>query len=237
MNYTIYFSVCSLFYIIMLLFVMKKQKGKTDTSNKILRSLATINLVSLIIEIICTISAINIKSDTLFMEIIVRLFLVCLLAWMITFIIYIFTVLYNRKNKSDFEIKKDRKKITIISIILFIISIIMVIILPVEYNFSKIYSYGPAINYVNYFSDVLLIIALIYLFSHYNKTNGSKCTPFFAFIAGGVAMSIIQSYDPRLLLANTIETFVTYMVYFTLNKDENLNFKNKAVTNNEKENK
>lgn len=233
MNYTIYFSVCSLFYIIMLLFVMKKQKGKTDTANKILKSLATINLVSLIVEIICTISAINIRSDTLFMEFIVRLFLVCLLAWMITFIIYIFVVLYNRKNKSDSVIKKDRKKITIISIILFIISIIMVIILPVEYNFSKIYSYGPAINYVNYFSDVLLIIALIYLFSHHNKANSSKCTPFFAFIAGGVAMSIIQSYDPRLLLANTIETFVTYMVYFTLNKNEGSNLKSNSLTKKE----
>ena len=220
MNYTIYFSICSLFYIIMLVFVMKKNK-KEDTANKTLKILAKVNLVALIVEIICTVAAVNIKSNTLFMEFIVRLFLVCLLAWMVTFIFYIFVVLYNRENKSEKVIKKDRKRMTIISTGLFIISIIMIIILPVEFNFSKIYSYGPAINYVNYFSDALLIIALIYLFSHYNKTNSSKCTPFFAFIAGGVAMSIIQSYDPRLLLANTIETFVTYMVFFTLNKGNN----------------
>lgn len=220
MNYTIYFSICSLFYIIMLIFVMKKNK-KEDTANKTLKILAKVNLVALIVEIICTVAAVNIKSNTLFMEFIVRLFLVCLLAWMVTFIFYIFVVLYNRENKSEKVIKKDRKRMTIISTGLFIISIIMITILPVEFNFSKIYSYGPAINYVNYFSDALLIIALIYLFSHYNKTNSSKCTPFFAFIAGGVAMSIIQSYDPRLLLANTIETFVTYMVFFTLNKGHN----------------
>ncbi len=220
MNYTIYFSICSLFYIIMLIFVMKKNK-KEDTANKTLKILAKVNLVALIVEIICTVAAVNIKSNTLFMEFIVRLFLVCLLAWMVTFIFYIFVVLYNRENKSEKVIKKDRKRMTIISTGLFIISIIMITILPVEFNFSKIYSYGPAINYVNYFSDALLIIALIYLFSHYNKTNSSKCTPFFAFIAGGVAMSIIQSYDPRLLLANTIETFVTYMVFFTLNKGNN----------------
>lgn len=220
MNYTIYFSICSLVYIIMLLFVIKKQNLLQTTSNRVFKALAVTNFVALIVEIICTISAMNIKSDTIFMEAIVRVFLICLLAWMILFILYIFAVLYNEKGKKISDINKTKKRIRNIAMLLFIISSIAVIILPVHFDFKKIYSYGPAINYVNYFSDIILGIGLIYMFKNYNKTNSNKCTPFFAFIAGGVAMSIIQSYDPRLLLANTIETFVTYMIYFTLDKEK-----------------
>lgn len=219
MNYTIYFSICSLFYIIMLLRVIKKRNLSKTSSNKIFKILAVTNFVALIVEIICTISAMKIKSDTIFMEFIVRVFLMCLLAWMLTYIVYIFTILYNGKR----PVKNGKKILTICSTAIFIISCIIVMFLPVKYDFDKIYSYGPAINYVNYFSDILLGICLIYMFKNLNKTNSNKCTPFFAFIAGGVAMSIIQSYDPRLLLANTIETFVTYMVYFTLDLDSSEN--------------
>ena len=57
------------------------------------------------------------------------------------------------------------------------------------------------------------------MFKNYNKLNGQKCAPFFAFIVGGVLMAILQSYDPKLLLIVAVETFITYMVYFTLDKE------------------
>lgn len=220
MNYTIFFTICSLLYSIMLIFVIHKQKLIKTSNNLVFRGLAITNLVAIIVEIICTISAIYIKSNTIFMEALVRLFLISLLAWMIIFTLYMFATLYDEKNKSKKDVKKVMKKACLLAFTIFIITSIIVIILPVKYNFKKIYSYGLAINFVNYFSDFCMLFSLIYLFKNYSKTKNTKVSPFFAFIAGGVIMSIFQSYDPKLLLVNTIETFVTFMIYFTLDKSK-----------------
>lgn len=219
MNYTIYFSICSLFYSILLLNVVKNSKLPKTNNNKAFKVLLNINLITIISDIVYNFIAVSQKQITLPLLIMSRIFLICLLAWIISFTLYVYATLFNEKDKSKDEIERYKKKVIIVAITSLIISSVVVIILPVHHNLKEIYSYGPAINFVNYFSDACLIIGIIYMFKNYNKLNGQKCAPFFAFIVGGVLMAILQSYDPKLLLIVAVETFITYMVYFTLDKE------------------
>ncbi len=219
MNYTIYFSICSLFYSILLLSIIRKNNLPKTNNNKAFKVLSIINLITIIVDIVYNFIAVSQKQITVPLLIMSRVFLICLLSWIIAFTVYVYATLFDEKKKSKSKIEIHKKKIIRIAILSLIISSIIVIILPVHHNLEEIYSYGPAINFVNYFSDVCLIIGIIYMFKNYKKTNGEKCAPFFAFIVGGVLMSILQSYDPKLLIIVGVETFVTYMVYFTLDKE------------------
>lgn len=229
MNYTIYFSICSLFYSILLLSIIKKDNLPETNNNRAFKVLSVINFITIIADIVYNFIAVSQKQITIPLLIMSRIFLICLLSWIIAFTVYVYATLFNEREKSKLDIEKHKKKVISIAILSLIISSIAVIILPVHHNLKEIYSYGPAINFVNYFSDACLVIGIIYMFKNYNKTNGEKCAPFFAFIVGGVLMAILQSYDPKLLIIVGVETFVTYMVYFTLDKENKEAMRNDKI--------
>lgn len=235
MNYTIYFSVCSLFYSIMLIYVVFKQKIPKTNNNSAFKALLIINFIGIIIDILYNYIAVTLKEITPLLLVMSRIFLMSLLAWIITFTLYIYSTLFNEKSKSKEDIIKPKRKAIIISVILFIISSIITIILPVNHNLKDIYSYGPAIDFVNYFSFGCLAFGMLYMFKNYKTTNSSKCAPFFAFIVGGVFMSVLQAYDPKLLLIIAVETFVMYMIYFTLDKENKDALRNNKLIYEDKE--
>ncbi len=203
----------------MLIYVVSRQKLPKTNNNKAFKVLMVVNFLGIVADIIYNYIAVSQKEITIPLLIMSRVFLMCLLAWIITFTLYIYATLFNEKNKSKKEINKVKKKAITVSVIAFIISSIIVIFLPVNHNLKEIYSYGPAIDFVNYFSFACLAFGMFYMFKNYKTSNSGKCSPFFAFIVGGVCMSVLQSYDPKLLLIIAVETFVMYMIYFTLDKE------------------
>jgi len=220
MNYTIYFTVCSFIYSVLILIMIFRQKLVKTNSNSAFKALAIANFSAVILEILCAVAVVVTNKNAAIINIFVRLFLIGLLAWIILFTLYLYTTLYNEKGKTKQEIIKVRKETTMFTLILFLVAAAISVFLPIHTNLDKIYTVGPAVSFVNYFSDFCMLFGLLYMFKNYSKTKSSKCAPFFAFIAGGVLISIFQSYDPQLLLANTVETFVMYLIYFTIDKEE-----------------
>ena len=48
-------------------------------------------------------------------------------------------------------------------------------------------------------------------------------------------MSVLQAYDPKLLLIIAVETFVMYMIYFTLDKENKDALRNNKLIYEDKE--
>lgn len=220
MNYTIYFTMCSFIYSVLIITMIFKHKLVKTNSNSVFKALAIANFSAIVLELSCALAVVISNKNPAVINIFVRLFLISLLAWIILFTLYLYTTLYDEKGKKKQEIVKIRKKTIVFTLILFAIAAIVSLFLPIHTNIDKIYTIGPAVSFVNYFSDFCMLFGLLYMFKNYSKTKSSKCAPFFAFIAGGVLISIFQSYDPQLLLANTVETFVMYLIYFTIDKEE-----------------
>lgn len=233
MNYTIYFSICSFFYSAMIIYVIFKSKIPNTNNNKAYKALAIINLITIIFDIIYNYIAVSTKSITTPLLVMSKLFPISLLGWITCFTLYLYSTLYNEENKSFEQLEKVKKKAIIMSIVMFSLASIGVLVLPIHHNLKEIYSYGPGIDFVNYYSEACLIFGLFYLFKNYKNTKSNKYSPFFVFIAGGMMMSVLQSYDPKLLFIVAVETFVTFMIYFTLDKsDEEARLSHKEINKN-----
>ena len=92
-------------------------------------------------------------------------------------------------------------------------------VLPLDYNTRNgviIYTSGPAINVVYFYSLFCDAIGLLLMFKNAKEIKGSKYVPLFVLISFGTIISMIQSSHPELLLSSTMQTFVTYIIYFTM---------------------
>ncbi len=215
-NSTILFTVCSLFYSILLLFVEFRKEKNINFKNQIFKGLVIANFIGIIIEIIYFFIPMDAK---VFKFIFSRCFFIYLLTWITMLILYVFAISYNKKGKSDNQLKSvKRKSIKISCIVLFVLSM-LVILLPLYDNVEKVYSYGPSANLVYYASEVYVIIGLLIMFLNHNKINKNHA-PFFIYIAGGAIVMILQSMHPEWLLMTSMETFITYLIFFNIQNDD-----------------
>mgnify|MGYP004670850943 FL=1 len=63
---------------------------------------------------------------------------------------------------------------------------------------------------------VMLVICIILMIKGYNKENSLKYIPLIIYILVGSVVTLIQKLNPGLLLITSMETFVTFLMYFTI---------------------
>lgn len=226
MNPTIFFSVCSLFYCVFLIITVFSKSEKNNAENKIFKILTLINFGSLICESAGIFLGNNYEKLKLLNDIVLRLMLVLYVAWFSMFIIFIINI--SRQQK-----KLDLRKNKLVLIVM-LLAMISVILLPIVYNTNKdgviIYSSGLAVQTVYYYVMACEISCLFIMFSHAKKVKVSNYASLFALVVLSTLSAAIQSYYPSLLLSASAETFVLYIAYINMKKNE-------AVQNIEKENK
>ncbi len=212
----LYFCIGSLFYSIMLLFVYFTGKKKNNLENKTYAKLIVTNFIGILIGFACFYTVLNYELYPTLNYIISRIYLLYLLAWISLFAEYIF-IITNKLEIKDDKYKMFRKY----NYVLYIISAIIIFVLPLKYvnNNGSVYSYGAAAQFVYVLSELYIIFNIISMFKNSKNFNIKKYSPLFIFIAGGIVVMLVQSAYPELLLMTSMEIFVTYMIYFTMNKN------------------
>ena len=226
MNSTIFFSACSLLYCILLLIIFKVKNKSNNKKRNILKALLLINIFGLILEVLGIFLGGNYEHFKLLNDIVLRLILVYYFTWVFVFIIYVIS------SENEYVSKKN----IIIWSLLYLIVLIVGMVLPLDYNTRNgviIYTSGPAINVVYFYSLFCDAIGLLLMFKNAKEIKGSKYVPLFVLISFGTIISMIQSSHPELLLSSTMQTFVTYIIYFTMEDSKS----NEAVKKLEKEKK
>ncbi len=217
MNSTMFLTICSMFYsILLILFVFKRIDSK-KFRGRIYKKLILTNFIGIIIELVCVYTCINYKHMPVFNSIVLRGFLIYLLSWINLFALYIFGVAYPEN-----KIEKNEKKIKIISFIVFICMSIVAIVLPMDYilkNNVIMYTTGKSVQFVYVVSEIIILLCLFFMFRNTKTFRGSKYAPLFIFIAGGALIMILQSMHPEWLLMTAMETFVTFLICFTSEKE------------------
>ena len=123
MDGAISFTICSLFFSILLIIVYFSKKRFPIIENKIYSVLIITNLIGLIIHILCGVVTPMIDGD-LNSIVISKLYLIYLLTWILLFTIYIFII--SRKNDDD---KKYYMKLFSYFSIIYIICIMIIILM------------------------------------------------------------------------------------------------------------
>lgn len=212
-----YFTICSLFYSALLLFVYFSKKRKNNLVEKTYSGMVISTFVGLVLAILCAITVKNYKVIPEINFVVSRLYLVYLILWISLFTLYIIYI--------SFSIEENSKKHKMVKNVIFIVGLlltVLVFVLPLKYvsKPNAIYSYGPAAQLVYIISEVYFIICLLSMFSNPKKIKASKYAPLFVYLALGAFVMIIQSMKPELLLITSTEMFVTFLTYFTIESND-----------------
>ena len=210
MNTGKFFIFNALVYIILLMFIYFSKRRYKSKENKIYSILIITSFIVVLLELGCrlTIPLLNEIPKTTFL--ITKLYLVYLLTWVTLLSLYTFIIVNNPQSKFK------HTKISII--ITYIINIIIIFYLPINYynDGELIYTYGLSVYWVYIISFVYIIISIINILLSKTNLKDKKLIPIIAFIIIGTITTIIQLINPGMLLATSMETFVTVLMYFTI---------------------
>lgn len=212
------FSTCSFFYSFLLTIMYFSKKRLNRIENKIYGSLIICNLIGVILAVSCYYTINNMNNMPFFNYVISKALLIYYLAWITIFTIYVFVISYQKKAKNEEEKNKNIKKICKSFIILFFLIAILVCILPLYFHNSNgiIYSYGPSANLLYIIIPLYIISFFIYMLKNLKYLKSKEYIPLFVFILIGTVVTIIQKINPGLLLMTAMETFITMLMYFTI---------------------
>ena len=210
-----FFTIASLFYSIMLVIIYFNRDKVNTSETKIYSYMIISNFLTVVTAIICygTIS-INEKIPAI-NNFVSKTLLLLYITWSILFTVYIY-VITRKDDKSTKSIKKSTKYVYLI--ISYIIFALIIYYLPLYYhNENKIiYSYGPSANFVYVITAILMLYWIFLIFKNYQILKSKKCIPIVLFIVFCIIVVIIQKLHPGLLLITFLETFITVIMYFTI---------------------
>lgn len=231
-NTTIFLTIISFFYNVLLMIAFfSKDKIKT-LENKVYSKLIIINFIGIILELFCTVLAGYAKEHLIFYTFLNKLFLIELTIWCSVFSIYVFLI-SSKKEKDD--LKLYLKRVTIFHIIIDIIVMTLILVLPVQFNINDLgyvmYSYGSSVDIVFGSSTLYIILMFICLIKNFKNIKSKKYLPIYAYMVIGVLVVIVQKLDPEILAFTSMETFITVIMYFTIENPDVKLIKELTLTN------
>lgn len=197
-----------------ILYFTKKHIKTYET--KIFSIMMVSNLIGIVLEFCCIFSIHFFGTGNLLVIIINRIFLLYLLLFAILFAMYAtyLTIFEGTKEK----LSKKQNNIRTIYLIAYVFFGILVLILPFNiYSKNEImYSNGPAANIVYFIAIICTLLCLTMMTIKFKTIKRNKTITLFVYIFGGGITSLIQQINPALTLATSMETFIIFLMYHTI---------------------
>lgn len=227
----IYFLIQSLFFSILLFVIYFNKKRIKNLENKIYTYLIITSLVELILELVLDTIMPVYKENLILSTLLAKTYCATIMIWLTLLISYVTSISLVLKQKTE-NIKTIKTLYTIFALV----NIFAIYLLPINfyYNNKVYYTSGPSVNIDYIVSFVYVIIGIVCLIWNKENIKNKKYYPLFMFIILGGVTGFIQMNNPSLLLSTAVHTFITFVMYFTIeNPDlkmvEELN-KNRKIT-------
>lgn len=179
-----------------------------ETYKKFLISNIAISLSGLILGIAVS-PGVNI--NTVIIGVLNKLYLIALLMWISTLTLYFTHVSFKEKLNVN-RVKKVFKAINIISIIL-------IIILPIEVNVtdSGAVALGPSVLFTYAMFALGFITQIVCLLSNFKNLKNKKYIPLYLLILFGILVLVIMIVNPSLnYVINPAFIFIAFIMYHTI---------------------
>ncbi len=213
MNITMMFSITSLFYIIVLNVIYFSKKNVNNRETNIYSTILIAIIFGVLIELAMRIAAPFYNTAPIISDILAKGFLVYTLFWFSLITLYCFLVSFNENKYLIF------KKILII---FNIICDIIFMFLPIKYHFPEraiyyTYTLGPAINFLYVCVFLLILLNILFIIINFKKVyHNKKYYPIIITLILYLVAAVIQNRYPELLLNIFIQSFTTFIMYFTI---------------------
>ena len=210
-----FFPLCAFPFaaLIFIVFFFKKHIESVET--RLYGWLIIANIIGLIIEMLCTFAAYIYSSYPIISAFILKSYLVYLVTWLTIFMVYIYRISYSDSYIQEHK-NRNRKKLLII----FILSIVLIYCLPIQLvasdNMNIRYTTGLSVFYTYFISIVLILYILWTVVLNFKNVSRKKYYPVYVFLAIGAVAMVYQFANPDMLLLTYVETFITMLMYFTI---------------------
>ena len=227
----IYFLIQSLFFSVLLIVVYFNKKRLENLETKIYSYLIITSVIELLLEFVLDAIMPIYEKNILLSTFLAKTYCVVILVWLSLLINYVTSISLILKNKSE-----NIELVNKIYIIITIINSLLIYVLPINfyYNETIYYTYGPSVNIDYIISFLYSFVGIMCLIWNRKNIKNKKYLPLFIFIIIGGITGYIQMTNPSLLLSTAVHSFITFLMYFTIeNPDlqmvEELN-KNRKLT-------
>lgn len=217
----LYLGVCLLFSLLLVFFIKTKARIKTK-ENALFEASIYVCISSIVTEIILQTMA-SYKLDNVISTIFNKLYLVLIVLWFVVFSKYVFYIFKPEEKSENFEQKNEKftKKYNIISKIHNIVGVlfsVIICILPIEHYLegTKMYSYGAAVDFLKISLGVFIISWLIVSVKNIKRIANIKYLPILVVFILLIANIVIQNYEPTILIVSFTFTFLSYILYHTI---------------------
>jgi len=208
---TIFLSIAGLIYTIALaIFFFKKKKIKSKKL-QIFKYLIISTIISLSVELLIVlvqkVGFYNIQN------VIMKLYLICILFWTMIFTVYVVLISDSDKTKILFN-----KYIYSIYYIINLILAVIIFILPIDFfqNGDSAYSYGKSVNFLFFVCGIYTIIIFLLLLLNIKNIRKKEYIPVITLVILLTASSFLQMTHPEILLVNFIYSFTIFLMYNTI---------------------
>jgi signal transduction histidine kinase len=199
----------------MLTIIYFKRKNVKTIETKIYSSLIITNILNVSLAVMCYFTILYKDMMPFINDLISKTLLLLFITWELFFTGYVIVITRKNKEKNYKEIYKKSRPLLAV---LYILISFIVYVLPLYYhNENKIvYSYGPSANFIYALTAILIITWIILIIKNYQILKSRKCIPVVLFIVLTLIVVVIQKQNPGLLLITATETFITIIMYFTI---------------------
>ena len=212
------FIVCSLIYMSLLGVVYFVKKRKKTVETEIYSNLLLINIFGLVLELIRTATLSNMSEYPALNNLTHRAYLVYYIVFITLFTIYIYVACKKSEEISKNRVIKLSNVEKIITSTIFIILLLLVLFLPLDYNSKSSipYLYGPTTSVLAFAYVFYMLVDIVSVIVNIKKLNKKKLIPVLALLLCIGVVFIIKMVSPEVMLTTCVFSFVTAIMYFTI---------------------
>ncbi len=203
--------LCGLIFSVVLNAIYFRKKHIKTGETKIFSILLIVNLISLISEFVCSYIGYNFPEDTLLSHVVTKLFLICLMTFLLYMTLYIYVICYTTNKNSK---KEYYNKLKLLSYIIWGICSVVCLVLPITTHVG--YATGLSVNWVYTCSTLVLLEWMIPFIKNFKTINKKKTVPIILFVLFMVVMSSIQRMYPEITITTVAEFLVLFIMYHTI---------------------
>lgn len=208
----IFFPICAIPFSILVISLFFFKGHIKNEETRIYAKMIVVNFIGLLIELFCTYASSIYNLFPIISEFICKTYLIYLICWIGLFTSYIHTI-------SITNSEKETRVKHVFRFLLFI-EIVVVYFLPIELvikdDFTTRYTSGLSVYFAYFISFIDIFLIVLFILRNYKNYDNKKYIPIYLFLIVGTIAILVQGIFPQILLMTYVETFITVIMYFTI---------------------
>ena len=215
MHLSVPLLILSLLYVIFITFLLKSKKVSANVETSIFSIQLFITIIGIIIDISGIYANLYLPETSFLRWFVVKLYLIFLITFIDLLTVYVYAISRKAgKYKSLFDVFQNN----IIFLIVFLLTVLFVIFLPITYynDGFNIYVSGLSCIFVYSMAGLNIVSWIIMIIKNKDVIERRKIAPIITFIIISIPVILIQMNYPEYLLVTTLAAFITVFMYHTI---------------------